>query len=197
MPAPSCPQRCSPMLQSPRRVPCTFNTSIRTLSMSATHIRCARLTREAGAQLPSALQPNAAISVPSAMHAQHEHDSHGECQPQARSQCTTALSKATPMLPSPSAVHAHQESDSRRVRQPPTRSQRPADLSAAAQCCHRRAECEHAQHKRGSHRTSLKREAGTHLPSALQPNAALTALSALHAQHVRGLHRAHQPQTRS
>ena len=53
-PVPSCPQRCSPMLQSPRRVPCTFNTS-------AAHIKCGSLTHEASALLPSARQPNAAI----------------------------------------------------------------------------------------------------------------------------------------
>jgi hypothetical protein len=71
-----------------RRVPCT-------LSMSVTHIKCASLTREASTQLPSAPQPNAAISEPRAMHAQHERDSHGVCQPQMRSQCTTAPSTAT------------------------------------------------------------------------------------------------------
>jgi hypothetical protein len=145
--------------------------------------------------LPSARQPDAAITALSAMHAPHERDSH-QTSPkrEARSSCPQ---HGSPMLPSPSVMRAQHERDSRRVRQPPTRSQRPAALSAAAQCCHHRAECEHAQHKRGSHRTSLKREAGTHLPSALQPNAAFIALSALHAQHVRDLHRAHQPQTRS
>ena len=41
-------------------------------------IECASLTPEASAQLPSALQPNAAVTAPSAMHAQHE-AAHLEC----------------------------------------------------------------------------------------------------------------------
>ena len=39
---------------------------------SVTHIKCAGLTREAGAQLLAALQPSAAVAMLSAMPAQHE-----------------------------------------------------------------------------------------------------------------------------
>eukprot|EP00966_Prymnesium_polylepis_P131528 3042240-Prymnesium_polylepis.1 len=56
------------MLPSPRRVPSTLNKRV-------THVGCASLTREASAQLPSALQPNAAITAPSAKHAQLKRDS--------------------------------------------------------------------------------------------------------------------------
>ena len=129
-PAPCCPQRGSPMLLSSgathaqhkcdshgvhhpnkrsgrhaalstaspcccRRVPCTLRTS-------ATHIKGGSPTREAGAQLLAALQPNAAVSALSVMHAQHER------------------------------THAQHERDSHQVRQTHTRSRRPAALSAAA-----------------------------------------------------------------
>eukprot|EP00966_Prymnesium_polylepis_P095513 2212470-Prymnesium_polylepis.1 len=69
--------------------------SVCTLSMSVIPIKCASLTREASTQLPSAPQPDAAISAPSAMHAPHERDSHRVYQSQTRSQCTTAPSTAT------------------------------------------------------------------------------------------------------
>eukprot|EP00966_Prymnesium_polylepis_P189105 4381189-Prymnesium_polylepis.1 len=86
------------MLLSLRRVPCTLNSSV-------AHLECASFAPEASAQPPPALQSNAALAAPSALHAQHE--------------------RASPQ-----------------VHQPHTRSQRPGALSAAAQCCCRRAECD-------------------------------------------------------
>jgi len=69
------------------------------------------------------------------------------------------------MLLSPSAMHALNERDSHPVHQSHTRS--------LAQCRYRSAKC----HNRGvTHLrcASLTQEAGALLPSALQPNAAVT-----------------------
>jgi len=64
-------QHCSPMLLLPSAMHAT----------SVTHIKCAGLGREAGDRLPSALQPNAAIAAPSAVHAQHERGTSGALAP--------------------------------------------------------------------------------------------------------------------
>jgi len=69
-------QHCGPMLLPPSAMhACT----------SVTHIKCAGLTREDGAQLLAALQPNDAVAASSAMPARHERDSHQVHQPQTRS----------------------------------------------------------------------------------------------------------------
>eukprot|EP00966_Prymnesium_polylepis_P068918 1601210-Prymnesium_polylepis.1 len=60
----------------------------------ATHLECACLTPEAGVQLLSALQPNAAVAAPSAMHAAHERDSLQVHQRHTRSRHRAALSAA-------------------------------------------------------------------------------------------------------
>jgi len=75
------------MLPSPHRVLCALPTSV-------ARIKCSSLTREAGAQLPSALRPNAAVAAPSAMYAAHERASLQVHQPHTRSRHRAALSAA-------------------------------------------------------------------------------------------------------
>eukprot|EP00966_Prymnesium_polylepis_P000521 11960-Prymnesium_polylepis.1 len=115
------------------------------------------------------MQPNAAVTAPSAMRAAHERGSHQVQQPHTRSWRPAALSTAaqcccrradapashkkpapscpqrcSPMLLSPIAMHAQHERDSRQVRQrqrAASRQPQRAALSAAAQCRHRRAGC--------------------------------------------------------
>jgi len=82
-PVPRRTQHCSPMLLLPSAMHAT----------SVTHIKCAGLGREAGDRLPSALQPNAAIAAPSAVHAQHERGTSGALAP-TRSPHPGALSAA-------------------------------------------------------------------------------------------------------
>ena len=84
---------------------------------------------EAGARLPSALQPNVAVA---------------ECHAPASYQkpapsCSERWPKAA--IAAPSAMHAQQGRDSHQVRESHTRSWRLAALSAAAQCCYRRVPC--------------------------------------------------------
>jgi len=54
-PVPGCPQRCSAMSLSPRRMRCKLSTTV-------THVECTSPPREAGAPPLSALQPNAAVT---------------------------------------------------------------------------------------------------------------------------------------
>jgi len=116
-------------------VPCT-------LKVRVTHIKCATRTQEASAQLPSALQPNAAIAAPSAMRAKHKSDSHQARQPHNAMEASTQLPSAlqpNAAVATPSAMRAQHERDSRRVRQPhKRRSQCPAALSAMHVQCHAR-----------------------------------------------------------
>jgi hypothetical protein len=125
----SAAQRCC------HREPCTLNTSV-------THFKCISLTPEARAPLPSALQPNAAVAAPSAMHAPHERDSHQACEPHTRSRCPAALrTAANAAVAAPGALHAQQEHTLLRAHQPHARSRCPAALSIAAQCCYCRVPC--------------------------------------------------------
>jgi len=116
---------------------------------------------EAGARLPSALQPNVAVA---------------ECHAPASYQkpapsCSERWPKAA--IAAPSAMHAQQGRDSHQVRESHTRSWRLAALSAAAQCCYRRVPCTPRMSMTHIKCASLAREAGARLPSALQPNAAI------------------------
>eukprot|EP00966_Prymnesium_polylepis_P226746 5246069-Prymnesium_polylepis.1 len=72
-----------------------------------------------------------------------------------RSQCATALSpvaRCRHCRAASSAMRAQHESDSNQVRQPQTRSHHPAALSAAAQCCGRRAKCDDSHQVPASHK---------------------------------------------
>jgi len=106
-----------------RRVRCTLHTSV-------THIKCARLTPEASAQPPSALQPYAAVAALGAIHTQHERGSLQMHQPPARSRRPAALSIADQCC-SRRATRPRQERDSHQVPSCPQR---------CSECCYLRTE---------------------------------------------------------
>ena len=93
--------------------------------------------------------------------------------------------RGSPMLLSSGATHAQHKCDSHGVHHPNKRSGRHAALSTASPCCCRRVPCTlrtSVTHIKGG---SPTRAAGAQLLAALQPNAAVAALSAMPAQHER------------
>ena len=177
--APSCPQRCSSMLPSPRRVRARFAQAWLISNRPQTK-----------GQRPAARSTAAqcVIAALSAMHVQEERDSHWVCQPQTRSQrllssarqpnAAIAASRAMhvptrarptssaaashakpapccpqhcrPMLLLPSATHAQHKRDSHGVHQPRNRSGCPAVLGTAAPYCCCRVPCTLARVSRTS-----------------------------------------------
>jgi len=133
--APGCPPHGSPMLLSPRRVPCTINTNV-------THDRGASVHERPAASCPPHCSPMlpSPRQVPCALSTSVSPIKHASLAREASAQPLSAL-QPDAAIANPSAKHAHSDRDSPRLLHPHSRSRRLARPGAAAQCCHRRAYC--------------------------------------------------------